>query len=154
MFKLVVIAILVAAYGVVGIASNPIGSEPSTHYPKLIRAELPLYPSIARTANISGTVELQVTIERGIVVDVKVMSPIIPYLTKPTIANINSWQFESSESATFLVKYVYEIKGKQTPQPENPRLELDLPRLLRITTRPFKPTTTRLMLTNRKSNRS
>jgi hypothetical protein len=58
------------------------------------------------------------------------------------IANIKTWQFEPEHRVTFLVKYVYEIKGGQTSLPENPRLELDLPRLVRITVRPFKPTRT------------
>jgi len=149
MYKLVVIAIFVVTCGSVGGANNFKVSKRATHYPRLIRAELPLYPSVAWTANISGTVEVLVTVERGTVVDVKVRSAIIPYLTNPTVANVKAWQFGSEDSATFLVKYVYEIKGKQTQQPENPRLVLDLPRLVRITARPFKPTTTKLMLPRR-----
>jgi hypothetical protein len=46
------------------------------------------------------------------------------------------------DRATFTVKYVYEIKGRPTLKPENPRLELDLPKAVKIRARPFKPTRT------------
>jgi hypothetical protein len=116
--------------------------SPPNQFPQLIHADIPLYPAIAWTAHISGTVEVRVTVERGSVVDVQVKASSSPFLANPTIANIKTWQFESEDRTSFLVKYVYEIKGKQTAVPENPRLELELPRLVRIIARPFKPTQT------------
>jgi hypothetical protein len=38
------------------------------------------------------------------------------------------------------VTYVYEIEGEETALPENPKVELDLPRFVKVTARPFKPT--------------
>ncbi len=38
------------------------------------------------------------------------------------------------------MKYVYQIEGEQTSLPENPKVELDLPRLVKVTAKPFKPT--------------
>jgi len=38
------------------------------------------------------------------------------------------------------VTYVYQIEGEQTSLPENPKVELDLPRLVKVTAKPFKPT--------------
>jgi hypothetical protein len=142
MLKPIVIAIFVTACALVGGANDSRDPQPTTHYPNLIRAEIPLYPPLARTAHISGAVEIQITVERGAVVEVQVKSSSSPHLTNPTVANVKTWQFESEDPTTFLVKYVYEIEGKQTPLPENPRVELDLPRLVRITARPFKPTST------------
>lgn len=110
------------------------------HYSNLIRADLPLYPPVARAAHVNGTVEIQVTVERGAVVDAQVKSSSSPLLSTPTVANVKTWQFQSEDRTTFSVTYVYQIEGEQTPLPENPRVELDLPRLVKITARPFKPT--------------
>jgi hypothetical protein len=129
------------------------------HFPNLIRAELPLYPPIARTAHITGTVEIEVVVEKGAVVDAQVKSVDIQiedptnrityddrarskaraYLSVPSIANVKTWQFQSAERTTLLVRYVYGIEGEPTPLPENPEIEIHLP-VVKITARPFKPT--------------
>jgi len=61
------------------------------------------------------------------------------YLSNPSLANVKTWQFQSEDRTTFLVTYVYKIEGEQTPLPENPKVELDLPRLVAVTGKPFKP---------------
>jgi hypothetical protein len=114
-------------------------STQATHYPKLIHAELPLYPPIAQAAHIAGTVEIQVTVEKGAVVDAQVKSGNSPYLSNPSLANVKTWQFQPGDRTTFLVKYVYRIEGEQTSVPENPKVELELPHLVTITARPLKP---------------
>lgn len=140
MFKPIILVLFLAAYALVGGANHSRYAQPTARYPNLIRAEMPLYPPIARTSHISGTVEIQVTVEKGSVVNTQVKSSASPFLTNPTVANVKTWQFESGDRATFIVKYVYKIEGRQTSVPENPRLELDLPRFVRITARPFKQT--------------
>ena len=139
-------------------APNQSAAE-EAHYPSLIHAELPLYPPIARTAHITGTVEIQAVVEKGAVVDAQVKSvdiqiadpanrityderaksKVSPYLSVPSLANVKTWQFQSEDRTTLLVRYVYRIEGEPTPVPENPTIELDLP-LVKITARPFKPT--------------
>lgn len=103
---------------------------------------MPLYPPIAHTARIGGIVEIQITVERGAVVEARVISSSSPFLANPALVNVKTWRFEPADRTTFLVKYRYEIKEKQTAYPENARLELDLPREVRVTARPFKPTQT------------
>jgi hypothetical protein len=137
---------------------NQIAAE-EAHYPSLIRAELPLYPPIARTAHITGTVEIQVVVEKGVVVDAQVKSNDIqiadpanrityddrakskasPFLSVPSLANVKTWQFLSEDRTTFLVRYIYGIEGKTTPLPETPTIEINLP-VVKVTARPFKPT--------------
>jgi|SRR5579859_218094 len=112
----------------------------AAHYPNLIHAELPLYPPLARTAHIVGTVELQVTVERGAVTDAQVKSSSSPFLSNPAIANVKTWQFQPEDRTVFLVTFVYQIKGKQTALPESPKIEMDLPRIVKVTAKPFKPT--------------
>jgi hypothetical protein len=130
------------------------------HYPRLIHAELPLYPPLALSAHISGTVEIQVGVVDGGVVDAHIKSVEIqitdpqnhavyddqakskvgPYLSNPSLANVKTWQFQPEGRADFVVRYVYQIVGDQTSLPENPKVELDLPVLVKVTAKPFKPT--------------
>lgn len=111
------------------------------HYPELVYAELPLYPSLAWTAHISGAVQIRITVENGAVVDAEVESSTTKnkLLAFRSVENVNTWRFRPERRTTFAVNYVYRIEGKQTPLPENPRVELDLPLLVKITARPFKP---------------
>jgi hypothetical protein len=136
-------------------APNQMAAE--DHYPQLIRAEVPVYPPIARAAHITGTVQIQVVVEKGAVTDAQVKSVVIEshngsvlndegtkkvgaYLSNPSLANLKTWQFQSENRATFVVSYIFQIKGQETSLPENPRVELDLPLFVKITARPFKPT--------------
>ena len=115
--------------------SNP-SSVDAAHYPQVTHAELPLYPPIARSAHISGTVEIQVLVEKGIV-DAQVKSVVIDptngvvlneegkkkisaYLSNPSLTNLKTWQFQSEDRRAFVVRYVYRIEGEETPVPENP----------------------------------
>ena len=40
-------------------------AQATGHYPVIVHADLPLYPPIAQTAHITGTVEIQVVVERA-----------------------------------------------------------------------------------------
>lgn len=117
-------------------------AEATTHYPNVIHADLPLYPPLPWTAHIGGTVDIQVTVEKGSVVDAQVKSSTTKnqVLLLKSVENVKTWQFRSEDHATFVVRYVYQIVGEQTPLPENPKIELDLPLLVKITAKPFKPT--------------
>jgi hypothetical protein len=132
------------------------GAIQLAHFPPLSHAELPLYPPIARLAHISGTVEIQAVVEKGVVVGAEVESIEISssnspplteegkkkvglYLSNPSLANLKTWQFQSEDRAKFLVKYVYRIEGEPTSSLETPRVEFDLPSV-KITATPIKPT--------------
>jgi hypothetical protein len=154
---LIVVLILAGSAGAQGTAQVP--ATEAAHYPRLIRGDIPLYPPVARSAHISGTVEIQVTVEQGAVakaevksVDIRIADPasravydeeaktkVGQYLSNPSLANVKTWQFQSEDRMTFLVRYIYRIEGDPTPLPENPRIELDLPRVVTVIARPFKP---------------
>jgi hypothetical protein len=129
-------------------------------YPTVIRAEVPLYPPAAWSAHLAGNVEIEVTVRDGAVVDALVKRgtvetqvprdrPIVsqnqekylPYLSVPALANIRTWRFdpEAEGRTTYTVTYMYRIEGEETVVPENPRVELDLPRVVKVTVKPFKP---------------
>jgi hypothetical protein len=137
--------VLLLALEILG--QNALGASAAEerHYPTLIHAEVPLYPPLALTAHISGKVEVEITVEKGSVVDAQVKSPSFPgspSLSNPSLANVKTWKFRKEPRTTFLVTFIYQIEGEQTPLPENPRVELDLPHLVKVTAKPFKPTRT------------
>lgn len=127
-------------------------------YPRVIRAEIPLYPPAAWAAHLTGNVEIEVNLRDGAVVDARVkrgtvesqvprdrpmvsqnQEKYLPYLSVPSLTNVKTWQFEPGASTTFVVSYTYRIEGEETVVPENPRIELDLPRAVRVTVKPVKP---------------
>ncbi|MGD0227408.1 MAG: hypothetical protein ABSF71_34240 [Terriglobia bacterium] len=156
----IAVVILLLAGSALGQGSADNRGTEARHYPNLIHAELPLYPPLAWTAHITGSVEIQITVDKGSVVDAQVKSidiqvigpdnpprndlrtklAVSPSLSNPTLANVKTWQFQPEGRTTFLVKYVYRIEGEETTLPENPKVELELPRLVKVTARPFKPT--------------
>lgn len=153
---------LLLLWAITAIGQTTVGARPADEgpYPRLIHAELPLYPPAAWSAHLGGTVEIDVTVEKGTVVDARIrrgmvatqgtekgavkeehQGKLVSYLSLPSLANVKTWQFdpEPGGRTTFSVMYVYKIEGEQTPLPENPKIELDLPRIVKVTVRPFKP---------------
>lgn len=154
--------VLLLLWVTTAIGQNAVDAKPADGlpYPRLIHAELPLYPPAAWSAHLGGTVEIDVTVEKGTVLDARVrhgmvathgagtgavkqehQGKLFSYLSVPSVANVKTWQFDPERGGrfTFSVVYVYKIEGEQTPLPENPKIELDLPRVVRVTVRPFNP---------------
>lgn len=104
---------------------------------RLERADVPMYPQLARTARISGTVEVQVTVKDGKVVNTEVKSgPSV--LARATVENIRSWRFYRLVNATFTTKFIYQLETKEPLDPQNPKVELQLPLLAKITAVPVR----------------
>ncbi len=121
---------------------------------------MPLYPAAAWSAHLGGTINIEVTIEKGAVIKAQVKNAsvetqggsvsesitdelkakLLPYLSAPSVSNVKTWKFQPAERSTFVVTYVYAIQGEETLLPDNPQINLDLPRLVRVVAKPFKPT--------------
>jgi hypothetical protein len=143
--------LVVAAWGQT--VPNPSPAE-ETHYPRVIHADLPLYPALGWALQLTGTVEIQVVVEKGAVVNAEVKSVVLgptrdrlneegkkkvgSYLSDPALANLKTWQFQQEDSGIFTVRYIYRIEGEPTLVSGNPNVELDLPLLVKITARPLK----------------
>jgi len=141
------------------VGQSPLAVQSKSRYPRLSYAEAPLYPPAAWSAHLGGTIEIEITVENGAVVEAEVkggtiekqfgegrsaiaiegaqQSRLFPYLSLPSVANVKTWRFESGERFHFVVRYVYSIEGQKTQSPENPKVEIDFPRLVKITVRPF-----------------
>src|SRR5882672_4898727 len=133
-FVLILIAILVGAPHISGQGNDVM------KYPFLVQADLPSYPPLAKIARISGTVQVRVTVENGEVVGY-VQPTGNPLLVSATIDNIKSWKFDKSVRTTFATTFIYQLDGEseETKEPSNPKLDLELPSLAKITARPPMP---------------
>lgn len=104
------------------------------------RADVPLYPPVAKAARISGTVRVEITVKNGAVTNTDVKFSAHPMLVKATLDNIKTFQFVPDANGTFVTTYTYVLEKKETRFPENPRIEMQLPQFVRIVARPTKLT--------------
>lgn len=102
---------------------------------RLEHADVPMYPQLARTARIFGTVQVQITVKEGKVVKTEVKSG-PPVLAPATVENIQTWRFYPLVNATFTTKFIYQLETKEALDPQNPKVELQLPLLVKITAVP------------------
>ena len=102
---------------------------------RLEHAEVPMYPQLARTARIFGTVEVQVTVKDGRVAKTEVKSG-PPVLTRGTVENIQTWRFYPLVNATFTTKFIYKLEEKEPLDTQNSKAELQLPLSAKITAVP------------------
>jgi TonB family protein len=130
---------LLAVFFITGIAfsqSTTSGDEALV----IQHADMPLYPGMAKVARISGTVRVEVTVKDGSVVNITVLQSSAPILVNATTDNLKTWKFMPKANAKFITTYVYVLEKKQADFPENPRIQMQLPNLVKITVRPTKPT--------------
>jgi hypothetical protein len=121
--------------------SNTSSASPETaagELPAVNHADVPLYPPMARIAGISGTVQVEVTVKNGLVASTELKSSAPPILVNATLENLKTWRFASDANATFRVTYIYEVEKEATASPGNPRIEMQLPNLIKITAKPPK----------------
>jgi hypothetical protein len=114
---------------------SPALSQQSQALPDVVGAAVPLYPPIARAANVQGRVVLEVTAEGGRIQSTKVVSgPLM--LSRVAESNLSTWQLVSMPSQTFVVTYTYRLskrcKGK-------PRVSADFPRSISVCSVPRPP---------------
>ena len=135
MEKKVVLLLLVALFAVQAIKAQ---ETRSPQYLLVVQGQMPLYPVVAKTARVSGSVRLQVTVKDGEVVAAQVTSG-NPLLASPTVANVKTWKFYKTVSATFTTTFTYQLEKEEAPEASNPTtIELELPTLVKITAKPTK----------------
>lgn len=104
----------------------------------VVHADVPLYPAVAKAARLSGTVNVRVSVKGGSVASTDAQSSDSPILVNASKENIRTWRFAPDAYGTFEVTFIYELQKEESLAPENPRVEMRLPSLVRITARPTK----------------
>jgi TonB family protein len=106
------------------VISGMIEAQANTE-PQLKRADLPMYPVVAREARIEGTVKLSFVINfDGSVADVQALSG-HPMLKVAAVQNVESWRFRpgcgTGDHQT--AELIFKLSGKDVPS--NPVVDHD-----------------------------
>ncbi len=94
-------------------------------------AEVPRYPRMAWNAGIAGDVVVDVTVSDGRVSKAEAKSG-DRMLSDEAVRNVQTWQFAAGTNATFTTTYSYEVEQRLTGASDLTRIELELPKRVRI----------------------
>ncbi len=136
----IVCSLILSTHAFAQTTSAHAAPDRSSHPPLVVCANVPIYPTLARIAHITGTVEVQVTVTGGSVTETKATSG-HPLLVAGTIENIKSWKFGPATNASFVTTFIYRVSGEETEEIENLVVELNLPLQVKVTASPIRPPT-------------
>ena len=94
--------------------------------PMVAAASVPLYPPLARTANMEGVVHVSVTKDGRRVTNAHAQDG-SKLLAAAAEDNARTWQFAIHEPTTFAVTYKYVLSTNWKSDPNNPIVVLRLP---------------------------
>jgi hypothetical protein len=104
----------------------------------VVDGHIPLYPELAKVARVGGIVNVRVYVKKGSVIEAEAKSSAPRVLVNAAVDNIKTWSFTPNSNGTLDVRYVYELEKEEATAPENPRVEMQLPLLVKITARAAK----------------
>jgi hypothetical protein len=111
-----------------------VAQQSSVALPMVASAQVPLYPSVARLANVEGVVHLKVTTDGHRVISTQVEDG-HKLLSAPADENVRTWRFSLHEPTTFTVTYRYKLVENWKGDPYNPTVVLRLPAEVEVSTR-------------------
>ena len=111
-----------------------VARQSSVALPMVASAQVPLYPPVARVANVEGVVHLKVTTDGHRVVSTQVEDG-HRLLAVPAEENVRTWQFSLHEPTTFTVTYTYKLVENWKGDPNNPAVVLRFPTEVEVSTR-------------------
>jgi hypothetical protein len=100
--------------------------KPEVALPMLAAAQVPLYPPVARVANVEGVVHVKVTTDGHRVTNAEVLDG-HKLLAESAEKNVRTWEFATHEPTTFTVTYSYKLVTNLKAVQNNPRVVLQLP---------------------------
>jgi hypothetical protein len=104
--------------------------------PMVAGATVPLYPPLARAANVQGVVHVKITTDGHRVIATHVEDG-HKLLATAADENARTWQFATHDPTTFTVTYRYKLDAKLKGNPNNPTVILRLPTEVEISTVPM-----------------
>jgi hypothetical protein len=100
--------------------------------PRLVRAELPLYPPAARAADVSGEVRLELQVRDGVVASVRSLSGHV-LLARTARESVRTWAFSKGESFKATVVFDYRLVDDENVEAGTLQIKTDLPARVTIT---------------------
>jgi len=110
--------------------------EPKPALPMVAGGTVPLYPPLARVANVQGVVHVKITTDGHHVIATQVEDG-HKLLATAAEANARTWEFATHEPTSFTVTYYYKLDAKLRGRPNNPTVILRLPTEVEIITVPL-----------------
>ncbi len=104
--------------------------------PMVAGAAVPLYPPLARAANVQGVVHVKITTDGHRVIATHVKDG-HKLLATAADENARTWQFATHDPTTFTVTYHYKLDAKLKGNPNNPTVILRLPTEVEIFSLPM-----------------
>jgi TonB family protein len=112
---------------------SAIWQRPSHERLMIQNAELPHYPPMARGAGITGEVKIKVQVRSGKVAGAEVESG-DRILAAEALSNIKTWSFAPQVGdGVFTSTFVYALERRKSGDDPEPKIELQLPFLVKIT---------------------
>jgi hypothetical protein len=104
--------------------------------PMVAGAKVPLYPPLARVANVQGVVHVKITTDGHHVVATHVEDG-NKLLATAAEENARTWEFATHLPTTFTVTYHYKLDAQLNGDPNNPIIVLKLPTEVEISSMPI-----------------
>jgi hypothetical protein len=104
--------------------------------PMVAGGAVPLYPPLARAANVQGVVHVKVTTDGHRVIATQIEDG-HKLLATAAEANARTWEFATHEPTSFTVTYHYKLDAKLQGNPNNPTVVLRLPTEVEVSTVPL-----------------
>jgi hypothetical protein len=118
--------------------STAVAQESKVALPKVSSAAVPLYPPLARAANVQGVVHVKITTNGQHAVTTHAEDgPKV--LAAAAEENARTWQFAAHEPTTLTVTYHYKLVPGMKGDPENPKVVLRLPTEVEVRMLPMPP---------------
>jgi hypothetical protein len=116
-----------------------VAQQSSVALPMVASAQVPLYPPVARRANVEGVVHLKITTDGHRVVSTQVEDG-HKLLAAAAEENARTWQFSLHEPTTFTVTYSYKLLTRWKGDPNNPAVVLRFPTEVEVSTMRWRGT--------------
>jgi hypothetical protein len=116
-------------------------SNPTAAQLIVTHADIPLYPPLAVEAHLQGTVVFHLVVKKGVATKIAMEAPlgVSGLLRDAAVENVRTWRFASISNGKADATFIYELKGEESEALENPRVEMELPACVIVTSRPRKP---------------
>ena len=134
-FVLLLVASVPAQVAPESMHAGAVGDEPTIALPMVSAAPVPLYPRIARAANMQGVVHVKVRTDGYRVVEAHAEEKLMP-LTTAAEENAKNWEFSMHTPVTFTITYRYKLTDECNPN--NPTVTLHLPTEVEVCQHTFR----------------
>lgn len=121
---------------VIAWACGATAQEPKAALPMVSGAAVPLYPPLARAANVQGVVHVKVSTDGHRVIATHVEDG-PKLLASAAEENARTWLFATHTPSTFVVTYQYKIDAELKGNPDNPTVILRLPTDVEVSALPL-----------------